>query len=315
MQAVLLRPALKEIVWGGNRLKNEFGYESDLNNIAEAWVVSAHPAGVSTAVGEKYDGMGLDEIVAAEPALVGEGFTGDFPLMVKFIDAARDLSIQVHPDDEYAAAHEGGYGKTEMWYVMAAEPGAFLYYGMKKDVTPEQFAAAIADGSVCELLNRVECKPGDCFFIPAKTVHAIGAGLLICEIQQSANITYRIFDYNRPGADGKPRELHVQKASEVSDLCAIVPDAAPQGAPETVDGLTKTLLRKCDRFTAVKCDCSAEASDCDEGFALLSVLDGEAELITAENTLKIKKGDGVFLPAGLGEYRIRGVVSYIKSTL
>lgn len=306
MDIIPLKPALKDIIWGGNRLATEFQYGPALSRIAEAWVVSAHPAGQSTAVGGEFDGRPLGDILHERPELCGRQSSGDFPLLVKFIDAARDLSIQVHPDDKYAAAHENGRGKTEMWYVMDAAPGAFLYYGFKNHVTPKEFSDGIANGAVCDLLNKVACKKGDVYFIPAGTVHAIGAGLLICEIQQSSDFTYRIFDYNRPGADGKPRELHIQKAAEASDFSPSRPSGKPRGKTRKFGTLARTVLARCDHFTATHYRGRGEIK-CKKTFGLVAVLGGSGTL----NGQAVKKGDGAFIPAGTEKLTLTGDLELI----
>ena len=309
MDFFLLIPALKDIIWGGNRLVNEFKYDQNLSRIAEAWVVSAHPAGQSIAVGGEFDGKPLGDILNDHPELCGNQYSGDFPLLVKFIDAARDLSIQVHPDDNYAAAHENGRGKTEMWYVMDAAPGAFLYYGFKSHVTPEEFSDSIANGTVCDLLNKVQCKKGDVYFIPAGTVHAIGAGLLICEIQQSSNFTYRIFDYNRPGPDGKPRELHIQKAAEASDLSPSKPNGKPRGKTRKLGTVSRTVLVRCDYFTSAHYRGYGEIK-CKKTWGLVTVLGGTGTL----NGHAVKKGDGAFIPVNIEKLILTGDLELIYTT-
>ncbi len=314
MEIIKLKPALKDIIWGGTRLITDFGFATDAERIAEAWVVSAHPNGPGVAEGGRFDGRPFPEILAAHPEYLGAGSDGKFPLLIKLIDAARDLSIQVHPDDAYAAAHEGGLGKTEMWYVLDAAPDAAIYYGFREKTTPAAFRAAIEDGSVCDLLNRVPCKPGDVFFIPAGTVHAIGAGLLICEIQQSSDITYRIFDYNRPGADGKPRPLHIAQACEAADYTPTTPDGKPAGAPVFQNGAETTLLAECPFFHTWLCRCASRASFiAGRSFELLTVLRGEGEIEQPNGTkLPIKKGDGLFVPARTGKYRVCGSLQFIR---
>lgn len=309
MDIILLKPALKDIIWGGNRLVTEFGYDQNYSRIAEAWVVSAHPAGQSTAAGGEFEGKTLGEILNEHPELCGDKRNGDFPLLVKFIDAARDLSIQVHPDDKYAAAHENGRGKTEMWYVMDAAPGAFLYYGFKSRVTPQEFSNSIANGTVCDLLNKVPCKRGDVYFIPAGTVHAIGAGLLICEIQQSSNFTYRIFDYNRSGPDGKPRELHIQKAAEAADLSPSRPDGKPRGKTRKLGTLERTVLARCDYFTSTHYRGSGEIIS-KKTWGLVTILGGTGTI----NGQAVKKGDGAFIPAGAEQLTLTGDLELIYTT-
>ena len=309
MDIILLKPALKDIIWGGNRLVDEFGYDSNFARIAEAWVVSAHPAGQSTAIGGEFDGKPLFDILNQHPELCGDNPHGDFPLLIKFIDAARDLSIQVHPDDQYAAAHENGCGKTEMWYVMDAAPGAFVYYGFKHHVTSKEFSESIESGTVCELLNKVLCQKGDVFFIPAGTVHAIGAGLLICEIQQSSNLTYRIFDYNRPGPDGTPRELHIRKAAEASDLSPSRPSGKPRGKTRKLGMLSRTVLARCDYFTSTHYRGSGEIP-CKKTWGLAVILGGSGTL----NGRAVKKGDGAFIPVRTEKLALTGDLELIYTT-
>ena len=309
LDIILLKPALKDIIWGGNRLVTEFKYDQNYTRIAEAWVVSAHPAGQSTAVGGEFDGKPLGDILREHPELCGSKYDGDFPLLVKFIDAARDLSIQVHPDDKYAAAHENGRGKTEMWYVMDAAPGAFIYYGLKYRTTPKEFADSIANGRICKVLNQIECKKGDVIFIPAGTVHAIGAGLLICEIQQSSNLTYRIYDYDRLGPDGKPRELHIQKATEASNLQPSRVEGDPRGKTRKLGTLERTVLARCDYFTSTRYLGYGEIP-CKKTWGLVTILDGTGTL----NGHAVQKGDGVFVPVKTEKLIITGNLELIYTT-
>ena len=220
MPAYQLIPTCKDYIWGGQRLKTDFGIQSGLNPLSEAWVLSCHPDGPSVLADGPDKGMTLRAWLdkAGKEALgtACEAFE-DFPMLIKLIDAKKDLSIQVHPSDAYALEHEGQYGKTEMWVVLDAEPGASLYYGFDREVSLEEFSSRVSDGTLTEVLRKVPVKPGDVFFIPSGTLHAIGAGLVIAEIQQNSNVTYRVFDYGRLGADGKPRPLHVEKALAVTD--------------------------------------------------------------------------------------------------
>ena len=215
MGILKLKPGCKDYIWGGQRLKTDFGIQSGLNPLSEAWVLSCHPDGPSVLADGPDKGMTLRAWLdkAGKEALgtACEAFE-DFPMLIKLIDAKKDLSIQVHPSDAYALEHEGQYGKTEMWVVLDAEPGASLYYGFDREVSLEEFSSRVSDGTLTEVLRKVPVKPGDVFFIPSGTLHAIGAGLVIAEIQQNSNVTYRVFDYGRLGADGKPRPLHVEKA-------------------------------------------------------------------------------------------------------
>ena len=205
---LMLAPAFKDYIWGGERLKRDWGKQTDLSPLAESWELSCHEAGPSVVASGEWAERTLAQVLAAHPQFVGTKAekAGEFPLLIKLIDAAGPLSVQVHPDDDYAERVEHALGKTEMWYVLDAGEGAGIYYGFKRETTLKEMKAAIESNTLTELLNWVPVKKGECFFILAGTVHAIGAGLLIAEVQQSSNLTYRVYDYGRLGADGKPGE-------------------------------------------------------------------------------------------------------------
>ncbi|MCR5025201.1 MAG: class I mannose-6-phosphate isomerase, partial [Lachnospiraceae bacterium] len=212
MSIFKLKPACKDYLWGGERLKKEYGIEYDGDPLAEAWVLSCHPDGLSVIDSGEHKGKTLSEYIGRNADK-----TLGFPVLIKLIDAKQNLSIQVHPDDEYAMSHEGQKGKTEMWYILDSAPDAFIYYGFKKEISKEEFEQRIRDNTITEVLNKVRVKKGEAYFIKAGTLHAIGAGCLIAEVQQNSNVTYRIYDYDRVGADGKRRELHIDKALDVTD--------------------------------------------------------------------------------------------------
>nr|WP_314999785.1 type I phosphomannose isomerase catalytic subunit [uncultured Oribacterium sp.] len=218
-----IHPACKQYLWGGEKLIREYGISSPKTPLAEAWVLSAHPDGdsrISFSERESFsDGESFAEYLKSHPEAVGslgKAFPF-FPTLIKLIDAKKALSIQVHPDDSFALSREGQYGKTEMWIVLEREEGAFLYFGFQKDYTEEEIRRAIEEENFPSLLCKVMVEPGDVFFIPAGTVHAIGAGILLAEVQQNSNLTYRVYDYGRKDAQGNTRELHVEKALEVMD--------------------------------------------------------------------------------------------------
>ena len=220
-QPLLLRPSGKDYIWGGRRLNDEFEKEIDLDPLAETWECSTHPDGPSYVSGGVFDGMKLAEVLELHPEYLGERHKGEtsLPILIKFIDAKQDLSVQVHPSDAYAREFEHGQlGKTEMWYVLDAGKEASLVYGLNQDCTKEQLRQAIAGGTVMRYLQKVPVHKDDLFFIQAGTIHAIGAGALVAEIQESSNLTYRLYDYDRIGKDGKKRELHIDKALEVANL-------------------------------------------------------------------------------------------------
>lgn len=296
----------KDYLWGGTRLKTEYGKQTDADIAAESWELSCHKDGPCTLAD---CGMTLPDYLKLHPERAGTACAQfpEFPMLIKLIDADRDLSVQVHPDDAYAREHENQLGKTEMWYVVDARPGAYLYCGFARDMTKEELRRAIGDNTLCEQLNRVEVKPGDVFFIEAGTIHAIGAGCLIAEVQQSSNVTYRVYDYGRKGADGKPRALHVEQALDVTKLTRA---AAPRDfAPH---------LGKCRYFTADLLEVDGETSvDVDaSSFRHLLVLSGSVHIACAEGALDAAKGCGVFADAGTGRVTLTGtakvLVSYVE---
>ncbi len=297
MPAYLLAPACKDYLWGGRRLARDFGVPSGLDPLAEAWVLSCHPDGPSVLADGPFAGRTLpDYLQEAGPAAVGENCRRfrDFPLLIKLIDAERDLSIQVHPSDAYAQAHEGQYGKTEMWIALEAAPGAFLYYGVDRPVTREELARRIREGTLTEVLRKVPVRAGDVLFIPAGTLHAIGAGLVIAEIQQNSNVTYRVYDYDRVGADGKKRPLHIEKALAVADLTPTAPvDFGPH-------------LGTCPYFTADAWAAPYESWCGEDTFHALLVTEGEGVLCYGGERKPLRQGNFVFLPAGSGTYQLEG---------
>ena len=218
---IKLKSVYQEYIWGGSKIHELLHKDTGtLPRVAESWEVSTHPAGKSIVENGAFRGKTLNEYFEQ----IGWGTAGRYaarnhqlPILIKYIDAKENLSIQVHPNDKYARKHEGDNGKNEMWFVLAADEGAFIYLGFSRDVTKEEIKRRIADNTLEEVLNRVEVKPNEAFYIPAGTVHAIGAGCLICEVQQTSNVTYRIYDYGRTDENGNPRELHVKKALDVLD--------------------------------------------------------------------------------------------------
>ena len=304
---VKLTPACKDYLWGGLRLKEEFHKESPLSPLAETWELSAHKDGQSTLP----DGRTLSEYVKQTGTeVLGKNCEkyDYFPLLIKFIDAKGDLSVQVHPWDAYAKEKEGEYGKTEMWYVLDCEEGATLYYGFARDVTEEEYRTAIQEGHLTELLNKVKVKKGDVFFIPAGTVHAIGAGILICEIQQNSNTTYRVYDYNRRDKDGNLRPLHIEKAIEVSNRRKTV-------LPSDLSKDEDAILATCEYFEVrrLRCDGTKTFSTDRQSFCGLTVTDGEGTLHYGEERCPLRKGDTLFLAAQELEYTVCGTCEILLS--
>lgn len=308
---VKLSPAFKDYLWGGTKLKTVYNKKSDLDRVAESWELSAHKDGQSRVCGGAFDGFVLTEYLQK----IGKDALGSncqkydyFPLLIKLIDAQGNLSVQVHPSDEYALAHEGEYGKTEMWYILDCEEGASLYYGFSRDVTKEEYQAAIQNGELTDILNRVPVKRGDVFFIPAGTVHAIGAGILICEIQQNSNTTYRVYDYNRRDKDGNLRPLHIEKALAVSHL-EKSPDLAV--SPDGDD----VLLATCEYFEVkrLRTDGEKNISVNDTSFVSLMITDGCGSLTYEGGEMEFDKGESIFIPAQNAEFTIKGHCEVIQS--
>lgn len=320
MQPMKLKTACKDYIWGGTRLRQEYGRQSEAERIAESWMLSAHPDGPSVIENGEYQGMTLQQYLQkAGRSVLGTDCARfpDFPVLVKLIDAKKKLSIQVHPDDAYAHAHGCKCGKTEMWYILDCEPGAGIYYGFQHEITKEEFSRRIADGTLEEVLDRVAVHPGDVFFIKAGTLHAIGAGILLAEIQQNSNLTYRIYDYGRIGTDGKPRELHIQQAMDVTQLRPADSPIGPQGSREEMQGCSRLLLASCQVFTAYEMEVLEVELNADEtSFHSLICLDGAAALLKEGQTeLTVKKGDSIFVPAGYGSYTVKGSCRLLKTTV
>ena len=299
MPMLKLKPACKDYLWGGDRLRTDFGVDSDLHPLAEAWVLSCHPDGPSTIVEGPDAGRTLADYIAEK----GKGILGtdcekfeDFPILTKLIDAKGNLSIQVHPSNEYALEHEHQYGKTEMWYILDCEPGAFLYYGFDHAISKEEFERRIQDNTLTEVLNAAPVHKGDVFFIPSGTLHAICQGIVIAEIQQNSNVTYRIYDYGRLGADGRPRQLHIRQALDVTDR------TPPKENPDF-----HGHLAQCPYFTVDTVEGDFELVSDETSFTSVLVLEGEGTLAeeSGEN-LPIRKGESLFVPAGSGLCRLAG---------
>lgn len=311
MGILKLKAPCKDYIWGGNRLREEYGKTLDSDKIAESWELSCHKDGQSVIDGGEYDGKTLSEYIAAKgKAVLGsncERFEY-FPVLIKLIDAKDNLSVQVHPSNDYALRVEGEYGKTEMWYIVDCDEGAELLYGFKHEISKEEFAQRIANNTLLEVTNNVPVHKGDVFFIESGTLHAIGKGILIAEIQQNSNTTYRIYDYGRVGKDGKPRELHVEKAKEVTMLEPPKYPTCAQGQPQKIDGGVLTLLRECEYFIVNKLELDGEVTfDADErSFDSLLMLDGQASISSADTAANIKKGESVFVEAGTGKYTLSG---------
>lgn len=318
MEPMLLKPVGKNHLWGGTRLKREYSKQINMEPLAETWECSAHPDGPSTIVNGKFAGMTLDKVLELHPEYLGTKIKKEhgLPILVKFIDADKDLSVQVHPDDNYARKYENQNGKTEMWYIMDAKPGASLVFGFAHDVTREQLEYAIKEGTLAKHLQKVRVQKGDVFFMPPGTVHAIGSGTLIAEIQQSSNVTYRVYDYERLDAKGQKRELHFDKALEVMNMKAQGSVRQKSHVVNYYPGCSKEILCRCKYFETEKIQMINGFSfwGLEASFQVLLCLEGEGEINTksSKTILKFKKGDCIFLPAGVEIYTIMGRNTLLK---
>ncbi len=313
----LLTPAAKDYLWGGSRLNDDYGKEIPLNPLAETWECSTHMDGLSTV-----DGESLRMVLSQNPEWLGThplqttGGKPELPILIKLIDAKDDLSVQVHPDDEYAWRMEQALGKTEMWYVLAAKHGAEIIYGLKQDLDEAEVRNALESGRIGDFLNHVPVHKDDLFYIEAGTVHAIGAGCLIAEIQEASNITYRLYDYDRVDKNGKKRELHIEKALQVMRFRSSAVPRQPMRVLKYRKGCASELLTRCKYFQVermlLNTETYRELVDFRAGansFHALLCIDGCGS-ITYERSeqviLNFFKGDCVFVPADSGRLKLHG---------
>lgn len=320
----LLAPCFKDYIWGGDRLKNEYGKHTDISPLAESWECSTHPDGECRAASGVFKGSSLRTVLRDHPYLIGThpGSGTESPVLIKLIDSREDLSVQVHPDDEYAREHEGGQaGKTEMWYVLDAAPGASVVYGFYEDVTKEQLRRGIRDGSIVSLLRRVPVRRDDVLFVPPGMVHAIGKGCIIAEIQTASNLTYRLYDYDRTDAAGRRRELHVDKALDVSIMTAVSEPSQPMRVLRYSPGFATELLGRCRYFQVERILVSADETSPvrmatgHTSFAVFLCADGKGAAAGEDGELfGISRGDTFFVPADSDEFRLFGKLSLIKVT-
>ena len=310
---VKLDPAFKDNLWGGTKLRTVFGKKCDYDVIGESWELSAHPDGQSRIATGRYKGMLFNDYLS----IIGKEALGwkcqaqdRFPVLIKFIDAKQALSIQIHPDDEYALENEGEYGKNEMWYVIDCEPDSYLYCGLSKEVSKEEIEERIKNNTITEVLNRIDVKPGDVVMVKAGTIHAIGAGILICEIQQNSNSTYRMYDYDRRDKFGNPRELHVAKALDVVDTKAYVKDNNSEVMLEENENYSQERLVQCKYFECFKYEIFKEVKLVVDEASFISVLfiagEGNITEEASGESMSYKAGDSFFISAGKRTVTISG---------
>jgi mannose-6-phosphate isomerase len=319
----LLKPVGKDYLWGGNRLNDDFAKEIELSPLAETWECSTHLDGLSLVASGPYSGQTLREVLQSHPDYLGTHpkTKGELPILIKFIDAKQDLSVQVHPDDKYAWERENGQlGKTEMWYVLDATKDARLVYGLHQDTEPEVLRQSIAQGTVEKYLQKVPVQKDDLFYIAAGTIHAIGAGALIAEIQENSNLTYRLYDYDRVDKHGQKRPLHVDRALEVANLKASAEPRQPLRVLRYRRGCASELLCRCQYFEVYRMLINTESYrelvgyQADEtSFRVLLCTSGCGVIQYSEiESLRFFKGDCIFVPANSAKLRIHGNCQFLE---
>lgn len=297
----LLEAPLKDYIWGGEKLKTLYGKKSTAN-VAESWELSTHPNGLSVIRGGPFDGQTLWDVLREHPDLAETGSTSfaSLPILFKLIDSKEPLSIQVHPDDAYAGKEENSSGKTECWYILDASDDAFLYLGLSAEISKERFRSLVQSGKVESVLNRVPVKKGEIYFIPSGLLHAIGSGVTLAELQQSSDLTYRVYDYNRTGKDGKPRPLHLEKALDVISFKTGIPPVPGAGKPEQSAGGWITHVLRCPLFCLTRLDVRGQMDvpgNEDRGRGITAI-DGSLFLDSGREKSTLEKGTSAFLSAG-----------------
>ncbi len=312
MKPFRLEPVFRDYLWGGQKLKTKYHKHTDLPVVAESWELSAYPDGTCTIVTGVMKGM-LFSQVSEISEIVGTKQTGAFPLLIKLIDAKQDLSIQVHPNDDYARAKGLNNGKTEIWIVLEAESEAVLYCGFKKEISSDEFRYRIDEGTLTGALRKISVKSGDVVFIPAGVVHAIGAGVVIAEIQQSSDATYRVYDYQRRDSSGNLRQLHIEDALNVATRKPTNP--SPPGARLLIDEehIKAERLVECHYFTVDRIAFQHQyfLKQSRETFISLVVIEGELALYFQEDEFRLLTGDSLFIPAGTEVCTLEGRASIL----
>lgn len=324
-----LEPAFKDNLWGGTKLRTVFGKKCDYDIIGESWELSAHPDGQSVIASGAFAGMYFGEFIEKYGNLVvgwKSSSLDRFPVLIKFIDAKKDLSIQIHPDDDYALENENEFGKNEMWYVVDCEPGSYLYCGLKQDTSSEEIRERIENNTITEILNKIEVHKGDCVMVKAGTIHAIGAGILICEIQQNSNCTYRMYDYDRKDKFGNKRELHIDKAIDVVDVKKYKPFVSSNSdVPEGAELLVSCKYFECYKYVLEKniyTDNNIGKDICNDNdvsnseiiaepvvgkikisvdsmsFRSIIIIEGRGQITVGEDVMDYRAGDSFFVTAG-----------------
>lgn len=312
-------PCYKDYLWGGNRLACEYGKQNTPEITAESWELASRKDGYSVVGNGAFRGKTLRDLqdLGQRKYFGIDCLSAEFPILVKLIDAKKDLSIQVHPSDETADTQQGEQGKAEMWYVVDALPKAYLYYGFSRRITPAELKQRSQDGTICQVLNRVSVKRGDVFYILPGTIHAIGAGLLIAEIQQNSNTTFRVYDYQRMDKDGKLRPLHLQRAAQVTDYTPVVPEECRVNSGVSLPGFSMWEMFSCKYFKAYRFEVDSVATLTCEGksFHHLLFVEGEGLIRCQGKTYPFGKGTSYFMPASLGDYTVEGQCRMLLSRI
>lgn len=319
----LLKPAAKDYLWGGNRLNDDFAKNINVKPLAETWECSCHPDGFSVVCGGEFDGRTLKDVLIDHPEYLGKHASGlangQLPILIKFIDANKDLSVQVHPDDEYALKNENSLGKTEMWYVLSARKDSQIVYGFNHDMKKDKIRSLVADERIVEHLNMVPVKKNDVYIIEPGTIHAIGAGNLIAEIQENSNITYRLYDYKRTDKNGRKRELQIEKALDVVNLKSSKVPRQPMRTLRYRKGYASELLYRCKYFqcerillnTEINRDLCLFKTD-ENSFHVLLCIDGCGVIKGDDLFLNFFKGDCIFVPADSEELMLHGKAQFLN---
>ncbi|WP_020617666.1 type I phosphomannose isomerase catalytic subunit [Paenibacillus daejeonensis] len=314
---IQFKPEMKERIWGGQAL-SRFGLDVPEGNIGEGWMIGDHPNGTTKAINGELAGLGLDEIREQYGAewFGSKGYKAGtrFPLLIKLLDCNDDLSIQVHPTDDYAKLPPGELGKTEMWYILDAKPGAKIIYGLQEGVDRAQLEQALKENRVMDCLQEVPVKAGDAFYIPAGTVHALCAGIVVAEIQQNSDTTYRVYDYDRPGLDGKLRELHVEDSLNVT---AYEGAGATRTTTDGVQAGEWLEIARSPYFIVEKGIIAGSTSlrVPSDSFVILVIAEGSGSLEWEGGSQDVKAGECFLLPATLGQYVLDGQLTVIRSEL
>ncbi len=317
MEIIKFRPILKQVLWGGNKIIPFKQLDAEMEQVGESWEVSGVKDNESIVANGQYEGMKLNDLVALlKGDLVGkenyERFGNEFPLLIKFIDASKQLSIQVHPNDKQAKAKGLKRGKTEMWYIMESAPDATLLSGLKRTITPEEYKAMVENETITDALCEYRVGEGDVFYLPAGRIHSIGAGTFLAEIQETSDVTYRIYDFKRKDKDGNYRQLHTEEASECIDY-SVENDYRTKYEARKNEGVE---LAQCTHFTTSVYDLDEpmllDYSELDS-FVVLIALSGECTLSTGDTETQLRAGETVLLPATTQTLNVSGTVKFLET--